>query len=311
MGAKESKEIFCAVTTKKKQSIKNYLANIAKHSDAICLIENNGEYIGMNEAYHKLFGFDNIELAKITLVTIFGFSEKTQPNKEEASLKNLRYKIGKALSTGVADFDWVYHTLSGETLKCHVWFSPVRLKSGIKIQCVIRPLDQKMLDNLDDSVLTSADVTPREIADYCLKEIVKMTNSKIGYVGFVNKEETEYTNYSWSRNVMDACQMEEKPTVFDLSHPSVFSDSVKSKKAIIINDYSKPHTHKHGIPQGHLPLTSCLNVPIFDNPKAREKIVLLAGVGNSDEPYSQNHIEMIEELMNKMWAIFKEKFLKK
>jgi len=56
---------------------------------------------------------------------------------------------------------------------------------------------------------------------------------------------------------------------------------VRRRKAAITNDYAAPSPYKKGIPEGHVPVTRHMNIPVFDG----DRIVAVAGVGNKSRNY--------------------------
>lgn len=53
--------------------------------------------------------------------------------------------------------------------------------------------------------------TLQEIADYTLEAGVSLTRSRLGFLGFINEDESEMTVQSWSREVMAACRVHNAP----------------------------------------------------------------------------------------------------
>ena len=56
---------------------------------------------------------------------------------------------------------------------------------------------------------------------------------------------------------------------------------MRQRKPIITNDYAAPNPHKRGTPEGHVPVTRHMNIPVFDG----RRIVAVAGVGNKPADY--------------------------
>jgi PAS domain S-box-containing protein len=79
----------------------------------------------------------------------------------------------------------------------------------------------------------------------------------------------------------------------------LWGEAVRQRKAVITNDYAAPHPAKKGCPTGHVPLRRHLNVPVFDG----QRIVVVAGVGNKDEPYDEFDVRQLTLLMDGMWRL--------
>ena len=145
------------------------------------------------------------------------------------------------------------------------------------------------------SQMTAA--TLQEITDFALEEGVRLTKSKIGFVGFLDEEEAVLTIQSWSKTVMEDCQVVDKPLAYPLAAAGLWGEAVRQRRAIIINDYDSPHPAKKGYPSGHVKLQRLLIVPVMDN----NHIVAVAGLANKEEDYDESDVRQLTLLMNGMW----------
>ncbi|RPH96610.1 PAS domain S-box protein [candidate division KSB1 bacterium] len=142
-----------------------------------------------------------------------------------------------------------------------------------------------------------------EIAVFTMEEAVRLTQSAIGYVAFANEDETELTMYAWSRGAMQDCMIQNKPLVYKVSETGLWGEAVRQRQPVITNDYAAPSPWKKGYPEGHVPVTRHMNVPIFDN----GKIVIVAGVGNKTDIYDETDVRQLRLLMEGMWRIVQRK----
>ena len=143
----------------------------------------------------------------------------------------------------------------------------------------------------------------KEIADFALEEAVLLTRSTIGYLAFVNDDESVLTMYSWSQTAMEQCAMADKPLEYPLADTGLWGEAVRQRRAVITNDYAAPNPGKKGYPQGHVELRRHMNAPIFDG----ERIVIVAGVGNKEEAYDETDVRQLTLLMQGLWRIFQRK----
>ncbi len=139
----------------------------------------------------------------------------------------------------------------------------------------------------------------QEITDFALEQAVLLTRSRLGYLAFVNREETVLTMHSWSRCAMRECQIAEKPIVYRLETTGLWGEALRQRRPIITNDYVAASPWKQGLPPGHVPLERHMNVPIFD----AGRIVALAGVGNKDGDYDESDVRQLTLLIDGMWKI--------
>jgi PAS domain S-box-containing protein len=144
------------------------------------------------------------------------------------------------------------------------------------------------------------DASLQEITRFALEEAVKLTRSQVGYLAFVNEDETMLTISAWSENTLKLCALPaEGLLVFPITETGLWGEAVRQRKAIITNDYAAPHPAKKGCPTGHIPLRRHLNVPVFD----AQRIVVIAGVGNKEEPYDEFDVRQLTLLMDGMWRL--------
>jgi sigma-B regulation protein RsbU (phosphoserine phosphatase) len=139
--------------------------------------------------------------------------------------------------------------------------------------------------------------TLKEITDFALEEAVRLTKSKIGYLAFMDEEETVLTMQAWSKTAMEECAITDKPFIYPLETTGLWGEAVRQRRPIITNDYAAPNPYKKGYPAGHVEIRRHLNIPVFDG----DRIVAVAGVGNKDEEYDESDVRQLTLLMNGMW----------
>ena len=139
--------------------------------------------------------------------------------------------------------------------------------------------------------------TLKEITDFALEEGVRLTKSKIGYLAFMNENETVLTMQAWSKTAMEECAVTDKPFIFPLETTGLWGEAVRQRRPIITNDYASPNPYKKGYPAGHVEIQRHLNIPVFEG----DRIVAVAGVGNKDEGYDESDVRQLTLLMNGMW----------
>jgi PAS domain S-box-containing protein len=145
-------------------------------------------------------------------------------------------------------------------------------------------------------------VTPKDIAERAMEISIELTGSKIGYITFVNEDETELTVQHYSKSAMEACLVQNRPFVFHIESSGLWGEAVRQRKAIITNDYAANNPLKRGYPPGHVPIVRHLNVPLFD----RGKIVAVIGVGNKETDYDQRDVKELSLIMYGMWRIVRK-----
>jgi PAS domain S-box-containing protein len=142
----------------------------------------------------------------------------------------------------------------------------------------------------------------KEVCEFVLEVSQPLTASKIGFMGFLNDDESNMTIHSWSKSVMEQCKIHEKPLVFNIAGAGVWGEAVRQRQPIIINDY-KSSPLKKGTPDGHVGIKRFMAVPLFDE----EKIVAVAAVGNKSQEYGEQDIKQLQLLIEGMWQIVKRR----
>ena len=142
----------------------------------------------------------------------------------------------------------------------------------------------------------------KEVCDFVLEASLPLTGSTIGFLGFINDDESQMTIHAWSKSVMSQCKTHVNPIVFNIGEAGVWGEAIRKRKPVIINDY-QASTEKKGVPAGHVIIKRFLAVPFF----AGDKIVSLAAVGNKGQEYDENDIGQLQLLLEGMWLIIKRR----
>ncbi|WP_300464275.1 cache domain-containing protein [Desulfobacula sp.] len=146
------------------------------------------------------------------------------------------------------------------------------------------------------------DASQKELTEFAVEEAIKLSQSCIGYLAFLNADETQLTLHTWSKQAMEQCGITDKPLVCPVEETGLWADVIRLKKPVITNDYDTS-PNKKGYPPGHIKISRVMNIPIFDN----GKIVALAGVGNKDEAYNESDLRQVQLMMDGMWNIIQKK----
>nr|WP_321513690.1 diguanylate cyclase [uncultured Pseudodesulfovibrio sp.] len=141
-----------------------------------------------------------------------------------------------------------------------------------------------------------------EILNFALEAITKVSASDIGYIYFLNEDETKPTFHAWSTGVIKQCSIEQDQKKCAISGVDMWTETIKRRKPIVINDY-QGHPGKTGYPAGHIPIKNHVNIPVFDY----DRIVMLAGVGNKATDYDAEDIRQLQLVMDGTWRIIQRK----
>ena len=141
-----------------------------------------------------------------------------------------------------------------------------------------------------------------EICKFILEASLPITASNIGFLGFLNDDESQMSIHAWSKSVMEHCKIHKKPIVFTIKKAGVWGEAVRKRQPVIINNYQSA-PQKKGIPEGHVEIERFMAVPLFD----KEKIVAVAAVGNKRQDYVENDVRQLLLLIEGMWQIIKRR----
>ena len=227
-------------------------------------------------------------------------------NEVQAALQEKRsFRITYRLNTATGERKWVYEqgtgvfSPQGNLIALEGFVTDVSERKQAEEELRLNESRLEALLKLNQMSVASM----QEITDFALEEAIRLTKSKLGYLAFTNEDETVLTMYSWSKNAMEQCTINDKPLVYPLENMGLWGEAVRQRKPIITNDYATPNPLKKGYPKGHVKLTRHMNIPSFDG----QRIVAVAGVGNKDEDYNESDIRQLTLLMQGMWRLIQSK----
>ena len=143
------------------------------------------------------------------------------------------------------------------------------------------------------------EVTYQEIMDFGLEEMLQLTESSIGYIYLYDEDDRIFTLYSWSKQVLPVCAVMDKQTTYRLEQTGLWGEVVRRRSPVMVNDFSLPNSDCKGYPEGHIPLTRFLSIPVTRH----ERIVAVVGVGNKGLPYTEDDIVQLRLFIDGLWNI--------
>lgn len=217
----------------------------------------------------------------------------------------------KAFSSGGVDY--ITKPIQKEEvlarIKTHLALSNLRKELEMKNQWLEHEVEgRKKITKaliLDDSRLEALlsltqmnKSSEKEIADFALEEVVRLTGSKIGYLHLVSEDQSSLSLYAWSKGALKTCSAVNS-THYPIEQAGIWADCVRQRTPVIHNDYSL----YSNLPEGHSPISRHMSIPVFDG----ELIVAVSGVGNKLDPYDDSDIRQITLFMKSLWEIIKRK----
>jgi PAS domain S-box-containing protein len=208
----------------------------------------------------------------------------TEQREAEAALREVKDKLEIRVTERTAELSQTNERLQEE------------VEERIRTEQSLR-LEEARLDALLHLSQIS-DASPDETTNFTLEQAIKLTQSEIGFVGFMSEDETAYTLSSVSKDVTKECKVTGDPMQWQVCDAGIWADAIRERKTQFVNDYRKPHPHKKGIPAGHVPIERFMVVPVSDG----GKIVALAGVGNKACDYDKSDERQVTLLLHGMWS---------
>jgi signal transduction histidine kinase len=146
------------------------------------------------------------------------------------------------------------------------------------------------------------ETTFKEIVDFVLKEQVKLTQSNLGFLGFMEDDGATINN-AWSRTAMEECTVMDKPFLFPSGKGGLWAEVIRQRKPLIVNDYSAPNPHKKGYPAGHAAIQRLMILPVVN----RKRVSIVAAVANKNKDYEETDLYQFRLLLDGMWKIIQRK----
>jgi PAS domain S-box-containing protein len=163
-------------------------------------------------------------------------------------------------------------------------------------------LDEHRLESLL-KLEQMAEAPMQEITDFVHEQAILLTQSKIGYIAFMSKDESKLIMHTWSDSVMNECTVPDKQVVYSMDTVGLWGEPIRQRKPCIINDYLAPDPLIKGYPVGHVEVYNYLGIPVFDG----DRIVATAGVGNKKENYDDSDVRQLTLLMKGLWRFMQRR----
>jgi len=261
-------------------------------SDAIVLSDLQGRVLEANQRVTEITGFPARELLNRHLTE---FLSKEEHQRAVAAFKETIVKGSVSLS------DVAALRTDGNTVPIDITGSLVEYLNKKVVQWIFRDITARKRAEEEQALLRRrlealwgiarlTEASHQELCDNVLAEITDMTDSPYAFYGFLNEDEDVMTLYSWSKDALQSCQVLDKPLHFPIAKAGLWANAVRERRTLIINDYDEDHPNKQGLPEGHVPLTRIMVVPVF----SYGRIVALVAVANRPTVYVEECARQIE-----------------
>ena len=208
----------------------------------------------------------------------------TEHRRAQEALQKAKYKLETEVEERTAELQQAIKRLKEENQE------RIRTEQSLR-------LEEARLDALLH-LSRFSEASLSEISSFILEQAIALTHSKIGFVGFLNEDESIYTLHAVSKDVVKNCNVSGDPLQWHVVDAGIWADAIRKRQTLIINDYSKPHPGKKGLPSGHPYVERFMVVPVLEG----ERIVAIAGVGNKSSAYEAADERQVVLLLTGMWG---------
>jgi PAS domain S-box-containing protein len=268
-----------------------------------------GRFVNANPAMACILGYDSPDDLKegITDIRQQLYARPEERDAFVARILEGEAAIGREVQFRCKDGRTIWVSVSARMVRDEAG-SPLYIE-GFLVDISDRKLAEETLKrNADCSAILlrinqMSGAAPGEIMAFAFEEAVRLTRSTIGYLAFLNGEETLLTMQLWSRGAMAQCGVDDRPLVYPVEDAGLWGEAVRQRSPVITNDYEAPSPWKKGLPEGHVPLRRHMNVPVM----VGSRIVLVAGVGNKEDEYDETDVRQLTLLMEGMWRLMEHR----
>jgi PAS domain S-box-containing protein len=283
--------------TERKNSEVEYKTILRTAMDSFLLVDTRGHILDVNDSYCSLIGYSRDELLNM------GVKDVEAEETEEL----IAQRIQRIMKVGWERFETRHKCKYGRIidLEASINYSEIgggkffiflrditERKRTEKIQKKSQQRTQALLE-----LFKKPHGTEEEFIAFAIEETIKLTESELGFIGFIDEHETIMQAHLWSARAMQACAIDNKPVQFSLKEGGLWTEAVKQHQNIIINDYSNPNPYKKGYPSGHVPLYRFIGIPLIRDGRT----LLICGLANKNEEFDENDILQVEVFLRSVW----------
>jgi PAS domain S-box-containing protein len=250
------------------------------------VLESNTSHIAEVKSKRRIFSLNFVPIAEAGYINIHG-NDITELKKVEDELYEVRNKLETRVKKRTAELLLINERLNKENKERLSTEKSLRLE-GTRLDALVQMYEM-------------SEASVAEMGEFILERGIVLTGSKIGFVGFLNEDESVYTLHAVSKNVVKECNVTGDPIQWHVADAGIWADAIRQRKTLFINDYDEPYPSKRGLPQGHPPVIRLMVVPIFSG----KKIVAVAGMGNKESDYDKSDERQITLLLHVMWQHMK------
>ncbi len=270
-------------------------------SDGIHIIDADGLLVDANDAFLNMLGYDRSVIGRLHI------SDIDAQMDAETIVENLRKLIARHDTVLI---ETRHRRCDGRIIDVEINTRAIALDGRDYIYCSSRDVTERKRAEAIQHIqarrahalleLPQAAERLDEVAfmQYGQELAEQLTGSEIAFVHFINEDEETIELIAWSRRTLEHyCK-----AVFDRHYPvsqaGIWADALRRRAPVVFNDYAA-YPDKRGLPEGHADLARLISVPVIE----AGKVVMLAGVGNKADPYTDLDVESVQLIADSIWRI--------
>ncbi|MCK5165097.1 MAG: cache domain-containing protein, partial [Desulfobacula sp.] len=118
-------------------------------------------------------------------------------------------------------------------LSFYITWQAVRIEGKRSLAEKAKNLEELRLKKLLD-LSQMSDASLNKLTEFALEEAIKLTQSDIGFLAFLNGDETLLTMHTWSKHAMKKCNIVDKALVYRVNQTGQWGEAVRRREAMIM-----------------------------------------------------------------------------
>lgn len=263
-----------------------YRAAVETTADGFLVADAEGNILEVNDSLVRMLGYSREELLTMRI-----------PDLEAAEdLDRVKEHLAEIIAGGNEIFETRHRRKDGSVLELEVNASYWPIRGGRFFSFMRDIRRRKQSETILRTRLRLIDMAAKATIDQLMQETLDaaelLTGSSIGFFHFIDPDQENLTLNAWSSNtVRTMCTAQGHGKHYPISSAGVWVDGFHSRAPVIHNDYTSL-PHRKGMPEGHAPVVRELTVPVIH----KDLVVAILGVGNKGEDYSQEDVEIVQNL---------------
>lgn len=133
---------------------------------------------------------------------------------------------------------------------------------------------------------------------YAIDRVERLTDSKIGFIHFINDDGKSIELVSWSISTWRITVMPSLTVCYPLDEAGIWAEAARTRQPVIVNDYATLSAQRV-CRTAHAHLERFISVPVVENTQVR----MILGVGNRSTPYLPVDVETAQLIGSETWRI--------